>query len=161
MHIGIISDTHGRKAIVENVAELLRQRGVSCVLHCGDIDDAETVGLFGGLTVHFVFGNCDMERASIRQAIAAIGGTLQEPFGNLEIEGCKIAWIHGDDKRLLQDLEHSGAFDFLFYGHTHHAEQHRTGPTRVVNPGALQRARVKSFAILDLNTRGLESVIAE
>ena len=43
-----------------------------------------------------------------------------------------------------------GAFDFLFYGHTHVAEEHRTGPTRVINPGALHRARVKSVLVLDL-----------
>src|SRR5207245_5879273 len=100
----------------------------------------------------------DSERASLRQAIYAIGGTVQEPFGNLELEGCKIAWIHGDDKRLVQDIENSGRFDYLFYGHTHQAEQHRTGPTLVVNPGALHRTRAKSFAILDLAARHLETV---
>src|SRR5438445_13206280 len=158
MRIGIVSDTHGRHATVEIVVELLRQRRVYCVLHCGDIDDADTVWLFENLTTHFVFGNCDTERAGLRQAIYAIAGTLQEPFGNLELEGRKIAWIHGDDKRLLQEIENSGNFDFLFYGHTHHAEQHCTGPTLVVNPGALHRARPTTFAVLDLESGQLESV---
>jgi uncharacterized protein len=161
MRIGIVSDTHSRYATVEKVVRLLRQRAVYCVLHCGDIEDADAVWLFEDLTTHFVFGNCDTERASLRQAIDAIGGTLQEPFGNLELEGKKIAWMHGDDKRLLQDVENSGHFDFLFYGHTHHAEQHRTGPTLVVNPGALHRARVKTFVILDPEAGDLESVIVE
>lgn len=161
MHIGIISDTHSRHATVEKVVDLLRQRKVACVLHCGDIEDADTVWLFEGLTMHFVFGNCDSERASLRQAIYGIGGTLQEPFGNLELEGSKIAWIHGDDKGLLHDIENSGHFDFLFYGHTHHAEQHRTGPTLVVNPGALHRARQKTFVVLDLENGDLESLVVE
>ena len=158
MRIGIISDTHSRYATIESVVKLLRQQGVYCVLHCGDIEDADAVWLFENLTTHFVFGNCDTERASLRQAIYAIAGTLQEPFGNLELEGRKIAWIHGDDKRLLQEIENSGHFDFLFYGHTHHAEQHRTGPTLVVNPGALHRARPKTFVVLDLESGELESV---
>src|SRR5437899_3297291 len=161
MRIGIISDTHSRYATVERAVKLLRQHGVYCVLHCGDIEDADTVWLFEDLTTHFVFGNCDTERASLRQAIDAIGGTLQEPFGNLELEEHKIAWMHGDDKRLFQDIENSGHFDYLFYGHTHHAEQHRTGPTRVMNPGALHRARLKTFVILDMETGELESVTVE
>jgi putative phosphoesterase len=161
MRIGIVSDTHNRYATVETVVKLLRQRSVYCVLHCGDIEDADTVWLFEDLTTHFVFGNCDSERASLRQAIYAIGATLQEPFGHIELEGRKIAWVHGDDKRLLQDLENSGHFDYLFYGHTHHAEQHRTGPTLVVNPGALQRARPKAFVVLDLETDTCETVLVE
>jgi putative phosphoesterase len=161
MRIGIVSDTHSRHATVETVVKLLRQRGVYCVLHCGDIEDAETVWLFEDLTTHFVFGNCDTERASLRQAIYGSGASLQEPFGNLELDGHKIAWIHGDDKRLLEDIENSGHFEFLFYGHSHHAEQHRTGPTLVVNPGALHRARPKTFVVLDLESGELESVMVE
>jgi uncharacterized protein len=161
MRIGIVSDTHSRYARVETVVKLLRQRGVYCVLHCGDIEDADTVWLFEDLTTHFVFGNCDTERASLRQAIHGTGATLQEPFGNLELEEYKIAWVHGDDKQLLLDLENSGQFNFLFYGHTHHAEQHHAGPTLVLNPGALHRARPKTFVVLDLETGALESVAVE
>lgn len=161
MRIGIVSDTHSRYATVEKVVKLLRQRGVYCVLHCGDIEDADTVWLFEDLTTHFVFGNCDTERASLRQAIHGTGATLQEPFGNLELEGSKIAWVHGDNKRLLEDIEKSGHFNFLFYGHTHHAEQHHTGPTHVVNPGALHRARSKNFMVLDLDTGTLEQITVD
>jgi len=161
MHIGIVSDTHSHYVMVETVVKLLRQRRVYCVLHCGDIEDADTVWLFENLTTHFVFGNCDTERASLRQAIYATGAMLHEPFGSLELEKHKIAWMHGDDKRLLQDIENSGHFDYLFYGHTHHAEQHHTGPTLVVNPGALHRARPKTFVVLDLKTGALESVLVE
>ena len=151
MLVGIISDTHSRYGTVETVVKLLRQRAVYCVLHCGDIEDADTVWLFESLTTHFVFGNCDTERASLRQAIHGTGGVLHEPFGHLELDSYKIAWIHGDDRRQLQDVENSDHFDFLFYGHTHQAEQHRTGRTQVINPGALHRARPKTFVILDLS----------
>ena len=161
MLIGIISDTHSRHATVQKVVEVLQQRHVYCVLHCGDIEDADTVWLFEGLTTHFVFGNCDAERAALRQAIYAIGATLHEPFGHLDLEGHTIAWTHGDDKRLLHELEDSGRFDFIFYGHTHRAEQHRTGRTLVVNPGALHRARPKSFLLLDPETGDLESVVVD
>jgi putative phosphoesterase len=161
MRIGILSDTHGRQRTAAAALRILRERGITTVLHCGDIDDTDTVQLFEGFAAHFVFGNCDWDRAGLRRAAAEIGATLQEPFGHLELEGVKIAFLHGDDGRLLRDVEQSGAFDFLFYGHTHEAEEHRTGPTRVVNPGALHRARTKTFVILDLADRTLESVVVE
>jgi putative phosphoesterase len=161
MQIGILSDTHSRYATVEKALGLLQGRNINVVLHCGDIEDADTVWLFQGFTAHFVFGNCDTERHSLRQAVHGIGEALYEGYGFVELEGVKIAFTHGDDCRLLHDLEVSGAFDFLFYGHTHKAEEHRTGATRVINPGALHRANPKTFVVLDLTTRDVESVIVE
>jgi predicted phosphodiesterase len=70
----------------------------------------------------------------------------------------KLAFTHGDDKPLMRDVERSGYYDFLFYGHTHQAEEHRSGLTRVINPGALHRARSKTFAVLDLHSREAEPV---
>lgn len=161
MKIAIISDTHSRYQTVETVLGILQQRQINLVLHCGDIEDAETVWLFHGLTAHFVFGNCDLDRAAIRQAVFGIGEKLHEPFGRLELDGVRIGWTHGDDRRLLQHLGEADEFDYVFYGHTHHAEQHRCGRTLVVNPGALHRARPRSFVILDLASGELESVTVE
>ena len=158
MHIAVLSDTHNRYQTVETVLAQLQARNINTVIHCGDIEDADVVWLFQGFTTHFVFGNCDTERLSLRQAIHGIGETLHEPFGHLELEGVKIAFLHGDDHRLLADLENSDQFDFLFHGHTHVAKEHRTGRTRVINPGALHRARPKSCIILDLSTGAVESV---
>ena len=161
MQIAILSDSHGNHPMVEAVLRVLEERKINVVIHCGDIDDTETVWLFKGFTAHFVFGNCDWERTGLRQAIYGIGETLHENWGHLEIGGLHLAFTHGDDKQLLNDLEVSEAFDFVFYGHTHRAEEHRVGRTRVVNPGALQRANPKTFAILDLESQTLETVAME
>ena len=157
MRIAIVSDTHSRHATVETVLKMIDERGVELIIHCGDIEDADTVWLFPPNT-HFVFGNCDSERASLRQAIHGIGGTLHEPFGKLELDGSRIAFIHSDDKKLFEKLETSGQYDYLFYGHTHVAQEHRTGSTRVINPGALHRARPKTFVILDLECGEMASI---
>ena len=158
MKIAIVSDTHNNHITVKSAVEILRERNVSRVIHCGDICDVETVRLFEGLTADFVFGNCDYERANLRLVMAEIGATLHEPFGHLDVEGVKLAFVHGDDPSLLEGLEYSGQFDFVFYGHTHMAREHRRGCTRVVNVGALYRARTRTFGILDLETRLLESI---
>jgi putative phosphoesterase len=177
MRIGIISDTHDRTATVAAAVRLLRERGVELVLHCGDIASIETVRQFEGLPTHFVFGNWDgdwisgvnsglAERSAngkkrddsrLRRAIQDTGGTLHEPFGDLELAGHKIAWVHGNDREVLRELERCAYFDYLFYGHTHLAEQHQTGCTRVINPGALFRAEPKTFAVLDLGNGQMES----
>ena len=157
MRIGIVSDTHSHYRTVEAVVGLLRERGVASVLHCGDIEDAQTVRLFAGLPTHFVYGNCDSERAELRAAMEKTGAVLHEPFGSLELEGRQLAWTHGDNPRLLRELENSG-FDFVFYGHTHKAERHQRGRSLVVNPGALYRARPRTFAVLDLASGELETI---
>ncbi len=161
MKIAVVSDTHSRHATVGRVLAELQARGITTVIHCGDIEDPETVLFFRGLTTHFVFGNCDGDRDGLRAAMDEAGATLHENFGHVEIEGRKLAFLHGDDKRLFRDVEHSGDYDFLFYGHTHQAEEHRTGPTRVINSGALHRARPKQFIVLDLPDGLIEQVQVE
>src|SRR5207248_2209777 len=92
MRIGVLSDTHSRYQTVETALALLQARRVNFLIHCGDIEDAETVWLFHGFTVHFTFGNCDTERTELRQAIYGIGATLHESWGQLELDGVNIAF---------------------------------------------------------------------
>jgi uncharacterized protein len=160
MRIAVLSDTHSRYATIEAALQLVDEHRVELILHCGDIDDTEAVWLFPPNT-HFVFGNCDAERAGLRQAIHGIGATLHEPLGRLELDGSTIAWLHGDDHALMREVEHSGDFDYLFYGHTHVADERQTGPTRVINPGALHRVRQKTFVVLDLESGEVETVVVE
>jgi uncharacterized protein len=158
MKIAILSDTHNRHANVRLALAEIRKRGVTTVLHCGDIEDAETVRLFVGLDAHFVFGNCDYDLDALRGAITDAGATLHEHWGHLELGGRKLAFMHGHEKSLLQEVEDSGNFDYLFHGHTHVAADRRNGPTRIINPGALHRARPKTFIVLDLKTGAVESI---
>jgi putative phosphoesterase len=161
MKIAILSDTHNRYDRVRAALALAAEHGAERVLHCGDIEDTDTVRLFASTPTDFVFGNCDGDRNRLRYAIEEIGATLHEPFGDLELAGRQIAWIHSDNRRLFRDMENSGRFDYLFYGHSHHAEQHRTGRTLVVNPGALHRVQEKTFVVLDLPSGVIETVTVE
>lgn len=173
MKIGIVSDTHDRTDTAEAALKLLRERGVELILHCGDIESPDTVRLFAGVPTHFVFGNWDgyavagrrprdgsgRDFGRLREAIRGIGGVAHGEWGDLELAGRKIAWLHGHDRKLKEEVEAMDHFDYLFYGHTHHAEQHRVGHTLVVNPGALFRAAPKRCAVLDLDGGEVESVV--
>ena len=157
MKIAILSDTHSRTATIERALTLIAERGIQLIIHCGDLEDGDAVRRFPAHT-HFVFGNCDFDRQGIRRAIEEIGARLHEPFGYLEIAGKNLGFVHGDNNRLLNDLIASEAFDYVFHGHTHVARDERIGPTRIINPGALHRARPKSIVILDVESSEMESI---
>lgn len=160
MKIAVLSDTHSRTAATLLALATIAERGIGLILHCGDLEDDDTVRLFPAHT-HFVLGNCDHDRDGIRSAVAEIGATLHDPLGNLEVVGRKLGFVHGDDKGLLDAMTKSGAFDYVFHGHTHLAKNEMVGRTRVINPGALHRARPKSFVILDAATGAVESINIE
>jgi len=157
MRIAVISDTHNRIVSVQSALAIMQQRGVELVIHCGDICDGATVRLFPAHT-HFVFGNCDHDAGDIERATRDIGATLHGAWGQLDLAGVALAFTHGDDHQLLHDLEHADGFDFLFHGHTHVAREHRTGKTRVINPGALQRVARRTFLVLDLPSGETETM---
>jgi uncharacterized protein len=161
MKIAILSDTHNQVERVRRSLDVLRDRSIHTVLHCGDIEDPPVVELFRGFDAHFVFGNCDWDKDSLLDKMESIGATLHENFGHLEIEDKKLAFVHGDNQRLLADLERAGCHDYLFHGHTHVRADRQVGPTRVINPGALHRARVKTFLLLDPATGAVESIEME
>jgi uncharacterized protein len=159
MRIGIVSDTHDRSEAVSEAVRLLAEQQVELILHCGDIESVETVQLFRPVPTHFVFGNWDKERAKLAAAIKGIGGAYSESFGAIELAGKRIAWVHSHERHLLYQLERSDSFDYVFYGHTHVREQHRTGRTLVANPGALFRANPKTCCVLDVLTGEIKPIL--
>jgi putative phosphoesterase len=161
MKIGVLSDTHDRLGTTAEAIRLLRDAGAELILHCGDIETAATVRLFADIPTHFVFGNWDGRTASLLDAMAEVGATHHPDFGHLVIDGQEIAWVHSHKKGQLRELEHSGLFDYLFYGHSHYAESHRTGRTLVANPGAIHRARPKTCLVVDVATGKLRSLEVE
>jgi putative phosphoesterase len=152
MKIGVLSDTHGKLEITRAAIDLLCGRGAELILHCGDIDSVAVVQLFRGIPAQFVFGNWDHSRTALLGAIREIGAKGDDGPGRILLAGKQIGWIHGHVRGERPRLESSGELDFLFYGHSHKAETHRTGKTLVINPGALHRTRLKTVALVDLAT---------
>ena len=151
MRIGVVSDTHGNIGSAGAAARQLAALDVAAVLHCGDIGSREIVPLFAAWPAHFVFGNVDHNEGELARAIVEAGQTCHGHFGRLELAGRQIAFLHSDDRDLFEQTASSGEWDLVCYGHTHAAEQHRTGRTLVLNPGALFRATPRTFAVVDLS----------
>jgi uncharacterized protein len=159
MRIGVVSDTHDRHEAVEEAVRLLLEQQVELILHCGDIESPETIRVFRPVPTHFVFGNWDKDRVKLTAAIKEIGGTHYDSFGALELAGKRLAWVHSHERHQLRQLENADFFDYVFYGHTHVREQHRTGRTLVANPGALFRANPKTCIVLDVLTGEIKPII--
>ncbi|MCC6737567.1 MAG: YfcE family phosphodiesterase [Planctomycetia bacterium] len=154
--VGIVSDTHDNEAAVAEAVRLLAARGVREVIHCGDVCSASTIELFRGFSFRVCLGNNDSAR-ELSAAAERIGGAYAARL-DVEIGGKRFFVSHGDEERPLRGALESGRYDYVLYGHTHRQDDRRFGRTRLVNPGALYRAPLWTFALLDLGEDGLETV---
>lgn len=150
MILGVLSDTHGLTSRTLEVVRLFESLEVRAVIHCGDVDDDDVVRVLRGWPVHYVLGNVDPVE-SLRQAIGQAGQTCHERFGELDLGGRKIAFLHGDDGKLLQKTIASGRYDLVCHGHTHVARLEQCGDTLVLNPGAIYRSARPSAAVVNLS----------
>jgi uncharacterized protein len=92
----------------------------------------------------------DTDETRLRKAIRAAGLHCHDRFGELELAGCKIAFLHGDDNPRLRSAVASGDYDLVCQGHTHVARQQQFGRTTLLNPGALYRANPHTLAVVEL-----------
>jgi putative phosphoesterase len=156
MILGILSDSHGDAVATQAAIELLRARGATQFVHCGDVCGLAVLDLLAGLVAdglacRFVWGNCDHPDAALNRYVRDIGMTLPDGELVLELADHTIAAFHGHEDAFHAAAE-AGRFDYILYGHTHRYGETRIGPTRLINPGALYRARPRTCATLDLTS---------
>lgn len=161
MKIGILSDTHNNLPNLRSALDLFQRSGIDTLIHCGDFTGVEAAQALGGFRAICVFGNGDAASGEIRQALLA-----QNPqnYAGLvytgELEGSRIAVTHGHLPGKLDELVHSGKFDYVFRGHSHRRTDERFGFTRLINPGALGglHPEERSVCILDLHSGKVEFI---
>jgi len=150
--IGVISDTHDRLDKVRKAVTLFNRLKPERVVHCGDVIAQFVFREMGALAmpVVVVYGNCDGDRAALRQRADELGFTLREgPFG-FELGGKRIVVSH-------QPLNEVPDCDFYLHGHTHKLRREGMRPV-IVSPGEAcgwlsGRATV---ALLDTDTSEVE-----
>jgi putative phosphoesterase len=150
VRVGIVSDTHGHVPFALEAVRMFESLTVHQVIHCGDVGTPQIVGLFAAWPTHFVLGNVDSDATAFRQAIAAAGQTYHGRFGEIELAGRRIAFLHGDDTERLRRTIREGRYDAVCSGHTHQAQIERHGATCVINPGATYRASAHTVCLLTL-----------
>lgn len=135
--IGILSDSHDNMDAIKAAVELFNKKKVKTVLHAGDIISPFTAAAFNKLEadMYFVFGNNDGDRLLLKQKLEEIGAECCGDFGDLEIDGKRIALIHGIYEPPVIAMAESGDFDIVVRGHTHHAGVTKINETLLINPG--------------------------
>jgi putative phosphoesterase len=150
MKIGAISDTHDDVEATRQAVRILDGLNVSLIIHCGDVG-LDVVPLLKGRCLHFVCGNMD-DPERLREVLVEPEHALHNQFATLEIEGRRVAFLHGHDVKLLYHTIHSGEWDLVLHGHTHAFSSGREGRTLVLNPGAVSRTSQPSLAVVDLSS---------
>lgn len=158
MKLGILSDSHGRREPVEQALTLLNREGAEAFVHCGDVGGLDVVEAFVGRTAWFVWGNTDMPSPSWRAAFEAYG--LPWPDGPLTIDlgGKRFGVFHGHEPEFRKAISINNGFDYVLHGHTHQQRDERIAHLRIINPGALHRATVKTVALLDIDPDELQFI---
>lgn len=148
MRIGVISDTHNEVHATQCALRIFDEMDVKVLIHCGDIG-ASVIPLFAGRQTHFVLGNTD-DAERLRETIDASNNVLHDEFGELEIAGRRVAFLHGHDVARFCETVSSGNWDLVCFGHSHSFSNERSGRTVTLNPGALSRTNFPSVAVVDL-----------
>jgi putative phosphoesterase len=149
MLVGILSDTHDNISTAAAGIAALKAAGAEHFLHCGDVGGEQVLDLLAGLPVAFVWGNNDWDRMGLERYARDLGLQCFGNFGEIELGGKSIAITHGDDSRAVRRVIDGQRHDYLLLGHSHVKADERVGRMRVINPGALHRAREKTVATLD------------
>ena len=150
MVIGIISDTHDNISALREGIKILKDRGISCVFHLGDIISPFMVKEFDVPCVYAVFGNNDGDKLLLKERFSERGFRIFKGPHRIVYNGKKILMMH--EPFQLNRFKRED-FDLILFGHTHRVYIEE-GKTLVINPGALSGylAPEKTLVILDLNT---------
>ncbi len=162
--IGLLSDSHGQAQRTHSAVQTLVKAGAEILIHLGDINSTTVLDSLaldldeaGELKppVEVVLGNTDWNSAELINHAQHLGIGANEVEGRLQLSGKTIVFQHGHHYEKYHAAIQEKV-DFLFHGHTHTQIDEYVERTRVINPGALQRAREYTVALLDLETLALE-----
>ena len=148
-----MSDTHDRIDAVERAIDFFNRAGVEHVLHAGDLVSPFVAPKFAKLRakLHYIWGNNEGDREFVRVKFGELGVKPLGNFAALELDGRRIALLHGTHEDIVEALSKSGSFDVVVRRHTHKAEI-REEKTLLVNPGEVcgYLSGRQTVALLDL-----------
>lgn len=138
MKVGLVSDTHDNLPMVAKTVKRLNEEKVDLVLHAGDYVAPFVIPMFKGLKSKLVgvFGNNDGDHELLKKRFSETQNCeVRGRFALVDVEGFKIALLHGDETELLDALVNCDGFDAVVYGHLHAMGVRKKGNALIVNPG--------------------------
>jgi uncharacterized protein len=162
MIIGILSDTHGDADKLEQALDVFSHHAVQAIVHCGDVGSVECLRMLAEAApkVYVVAGNTDRHLMELADEAERLGVSFSSEIVLVRADGrAVLAATHGHDEQLLGELIRDHQFPYVCHGHSHRIRDERIGDVRVVNPGALFRAKMHTVAVLDTDADVLEHII--
>jgi len=148
MKIGIISDTHGNRRVIDKA--LKTEPDVDLWLHAGDYTrDGEYLTKKSPVPVKMVAGNNDVY----------FGNEYPEEL-LFDVAGLKIWMTHGHHQRVKWDLKTIAAegkklaADIVVFGHTHEATVEYIDSVILLNPGGAMLGDSCGYALLNIDEQG-------
>lgn len=152
MLVGIMSDSHGRPDPVRAAVSLFDKLGVKHIIHCGDVGGVEVFDELVGRSLTFVWGNTDVVGGGLLSYLHSVKmGVPDGAPARLTLDGKTFAVFHGHEPGFEFAADRLEV-DYILHGHSHEQRDDRTARTRIINPGALHRAKRKTVATLDTGT---------
>jgi uncharacterized protein len=152
MKIALFSDIHDNLPRLEAAIDICQKKGIKTVLCMGDVSRHETLGLLAQEfeVVYLALGNMDYNLKHQPSIIPENVYVFSEEGGLIELAGKKIFMVHYDF--VAQEKASQGAYDLVFYGHTHTPWEKKIGKTIILNPGEISgQFGQATFAIYDLD----------
>ena len=140
-------------------AHVLRGSGAELIFHCGDVGGRHVLDEMKDLDAAFVWGDADKDRMGLLRHAQRIGVACYGVLADIDLDGKRIAVLHGDDKRLLQKLITEQQHDIICWGHGAEGEDKVVGKTRVVHPGSLYGGTSRKAALIDTDA-GVSRVVS-
>lgn len=163
MKTAIISDIHENFHNLILALEEIGKQEVGQIICLGDLMNSGIAKLLATqeVPVFMIWGNNDGEKVEITLASKMESSVLEvslKSYDFLELDGKKIFISHYED--LALPMARSGAYDAVFFGHTHLVEVNKVGNCWVVNPGEIAASKTKeaTFAIYDTEKDEVEII---
>ena len=154
MKIAIISDIHENFHNLLLALQEMQKHQIEQILCLGDLMNCGVAKILAtqDIPVHMIWGNNDGEVVEIVLTAAAKNSVMTvglNTYDFMEFDGRKIFITHYDD--LQEPMAKSGAFDAIFFGHSHIQSSEYIGNCLLVNPGEIAAAKTgkATFAIYD------------
>jgi putative phosphoesterase len=161
MKIGVLSDTHDNLTNLITVLDIYRERGITTLIHCGDLTSLDMVSHFKGFRLIYTIGNMDVTTGAIKKRIEkmSVDNYAGMVFRGM-LDGVPVAATHSHIEGKVMELMREKHFKWIFHGHTHERRDEIVHGVHIVNPGALGGLgrEPRSFCIVDLDAEDVEFI---
>ncbi len=137
MRVGVISDTHDNLPLVDRALGFFQTSAVEYVVHAGDWIAPFTAKKFVAYEgkLFGAFGNNDGETLGLSRVFREMDAVVKGEFTQLELDGQRIAVMHGTYPAVVDAVARSARFDTVIFGHSHVPSVEQRGDVLLVNPG--------------------------